>query len=107
MKLLFAIVDREDAAPVIQNLNQRGYQSTRLDATGGFLMKENVTLMIGIDDMQVQPVIEIIREYSHKRTTLVSDETRLGHGQAPSSAVEVSSGGGTIFCVDVDRFEKV
>lgn len=107
MKLLFAIVEQADAPALIQNLSRRGYQSTRSNTTGGFLNKDNVTIMIGVDDIQVQPVIETIREFTSKRITTVGTQTELGHGQSPSAPLDVSIDGATIFITSVDRYEKV
>ena len=64
MKLLFAIVDREDANTVVRNLSHRGFSSTKLATTGGFLLSNNITLMVGVEDKMVQTVIDIIKEYS-------------------------------------------
>ena len=103
MKMVFAILAQDDSGPVCANLSQRGFYSTKLATTGGFLQSDNVTLMIGVDDDKVQLVIDIIREYSHSRTEAVpalqsSDPSRPSH---------VVVGGATIFVVPVDRFEKV
>ena len=46
MKLLFAIVDREDANTVVKNLSHRGFSSTKLPTTGGFLLSNNITLLV-------------------------------------------------------------
>lgn len=106
MKLLFAIVHREDANTVVRNLSLSGFSSTKLATTGGFLLSSNVTLMVGVADESVETVIGIIKEYSHSRKQLVAYDD-------PSTDIdtirpmEVTVGGATIFVVDVDRFEKV
>jgi uncharacterized protein YaaQ len=35
---------------------------TRVASTGGFLRRGNVTLLIGVEAEQVQPVIDLLRE---------------------------------------------
>ena len=107
MKLLFAIVDREDANAVVRNLSHRGFSSTKLATTGGFLMAGNVTIMVGVDEEKVQTVIDIIREHSHSRKQMIPTTTEMSYGYYPSMPVEVVVGGATIFVVDIERFERV
>ncbi len=106
MKLLFAIVNRDDANTVVRNLSHRGFSCTKLATTGGFLMSGNITLMIGVDEDKVQQVIDIIKEHSHRRTQMIPSND-LSFDFDTSTPLEVSIGGATIFVVDVDRFEKV
>ncbi len=106
MKLLFAIVDREDANAVVRNLSKRGFSSTKLATTGGFLLSSNITLMVGVDDKMVQTVIDIIKEHSHSRTQVIPTND-MSFDFDVSIPMEVSVGGATIFVVNVDRFEKV
>lgn len=106
MKLLFAIVDREDSGPVVRNLSQRGFSSTKLATTGGFLLSNNVTLMIGVKDESVQTVIDIIKEHSHSRKQIIPSND-LSFDFDTGKPLEVVVGGATIFVVDVERFEKV
>jgi len=106
MKLLFAILDRDDANTVVRNLSHSGFSSTRLATTGGFLLSNNVTLMVGVADEKVQEVIDIIKAYSHSRKQMIPNSD-LSFDFDMSKPLEVTVGGATIFVVDVDRFEKV
>ena len=106
MKLLFAIVNRDDANAVVRNLSHQGYSSTKLPTSGGFLLASNITLMIGVADEKVDHVISIIREHSHSRTQIIPNND-LSFDFDPSQPLEGAIGGATIFVVDVDRFEKV
>ena len=106
MKLLFAIVNRDDANVVVRNLSHQGYSCTKLSTTGGFLLASNITLMVGVADDKVQDVIDIIEAHSHRRTqVLPNNELSLDFDL--NDPLEVTIGGATIFVVDVDRFEKV
>lgn len=60
MKLIIAIVRDTDDAEVIRQLIDRQYRVTRMASTGGFLRRGNVTLLIGVEDGKVKPVIELI-----------------------------------------------
>jgi uncharacterized protein YaaQ len=107
MKLIFAIINRDDAGAVTQALSRRGFSSTKLATTGGFLLAGNVTLMIGVDEEKVQEAIDVIKEQSHSRKQLIPAATEMNYGYFPSVPVEVMVGGATIFVVDIDRFERV
>ena len=107
MKLIIAIINRDDANTVTQNLNKNGFSSTRLSTTGGFLLAGNVTLLVGVEEEQVQAVIDIIRKCSHSRKQMVPAFTEMSHGFMPVMPVEVTVGGATVFVVDVERFERL
>ena len=107
MKLIIAIINRDDANAVTQNLSKNGFSSTRLSTTGGFLLASNVTLLIGVKDDQVQAAIDAIRERSHSRKQMVPALTEMSYGFMPVMPVEVTVGGATVFVVDVERFERL
>ncbi len=106
MKLIFAIVNRDDANAVTQALAKKGFSSTRLSTVGGFLMAGNVTVLVGVPEEKVQPVLDVIKEHSHARKQVIPATTDMSGGYYPSATVEVTVGGATIFVVDVDRFER-
>lgn len=107
MKLIIAVINRDDTNAVTQNLTQNGFSSTRLSTVGGFLLASNVTLLIGVKDDQVQKAIDLIRERSHSRQQMVPAITEMSYGFMPVMPVEVTVGGATIFVVDVERFERI
>ena len=107
MKLVIAIINRDDTNTVTQNLNKNGFSSTRLSTTGGFLLAGNVTLLIGVEDDKVQAVIDVIRKYSHSRKQMMPAINEMSHSFMPVMPVEVTVGGATVFVVDVERFERL
>ena len=107
MKLVVAIVNRDDAGTVTQNLSKNGFYSTKLASAGGFLLAGNSTLLIGVEEEQVQTVIDIIREHSHSRRQLIPTTAEIGINYVPAMPVEVTVGGATVFVVDVERFERL
>lgn len=107
MKLITAIVNKEDSRAVCHDLLKQKFYVTRLSTTGGFLMAGNVTLLIGVEDEKVQAVMDIIREYSHSRKQLIPTASEMTYGYIPTMPVEVTVGGATVFVVDVERFERL
>jgi len=107
MKMVLAIIDKDDAHEVISNLSKKGFSITRLSTTGGFLRAGNVTILVGVDDEQTSVVIDIIKEYSRSRSQQIP--TIMGNEASYMSPmpVEVTVGGATIFVMNVEQFEKI
>jgi uncharacterized protein YaaQ len=87
VKLVIAIIRDVDAGAVIEQLVTREYRVTRVASTGGFLRRGNVTLLIGVEKQQVQPVIDVLRD--------------------TCSPPEPGQYRATIFVVDAPHFEQV
>jgi uncharacterized protein YaaQ len=67
-KMVMSIVHAEDAQELTKTLNRAGFRVTQAATRGGFLRQGNVTLMIGVDDDDVDKVMELIRENTHPRS---------------------------------------
>jgi uncharacterized protein YaaQ len=61
MKLIWAIVQNNDAGRAIEALVEQGHRVTRINTVGGFLRRGNVTLLVGVEPEQVDPAIETLR----------------------------------------------
>lgn len=108
MKLVIAIVNKEDSSALVQRLNKSGFMSTKLSTTGGFLRAGNVTLLIGAADERVDEIIGIITDCCSKHTQIINSASVLNAEQYFTSLpVEVTVGGATVFVVDVEKFLKV
>ena len=107
MKLIFAIVNNDDAGAVSASLTKEGYQITKLATTGGFLLSGNTTFICGTEDDKVYKAIEIIGNCSKKRKQMVPSSASYGLGMYTSFPVEVTVGGATVFVTDVEQFKKL
>ena len=108
MKIILAIVHNDDNVLVSSSLMKAGFQVTKIATTGGFLMSGNTTFITGVDDEQVDTAIEIIEKYSKKRKQSIVNDIALSTGSMSSNIpAEVLVGGGTIFVLNVERFERV
>ncbi len=109
MKLIYAIVRNDNEDDVTSALSRAGFSITKLNTTGGFLRKGNVTLMIGTEDDKVDQAIELIRSEcgeSQKITIdmpFISGVNMVNYATMP---MQVAVGGATIFVVNVERYEK-
>ena len=109
MKLLITIVQDADAPGLIKALTEHGFQSTKLASTGGFLREGSTTLLIGVEDSQVEAVKDVIREKCRTRTRLITPGVPMAEAPDPFLAqpVEVRVGGAGVFILNVEEFMKV
>ncbi|HEY0069170.1 MAG TPA: cyclic-di-AMP receptor [Chloroflexia bacterium] len=61
MKLVLAVVSNQAAEGITDGLLAAGFRATRLASTGGFRREGNTTIMMGVEDEDVQPVLAILR----------------------------------------------
>lgn len=107
MKLVIAIVNKDDSAQASAALNKAGFYVTKLASSGGFLRKGNVTLFIGTDEEKVPEVISIIKSEAKQRVEKMPTMNSLALPEVTmSTMIDVVVGGATIFVLDVDQFEK-
>jgi len=107
MKMILAVIDKEDTQPVMQNLIKGGFSITKLSTTGGFLSSGNTTILVGVEDEKTQDVIAIIKEFSRSRTRSMPLMPGNEMGYLSSTPVEVLVGGATVFVMNVEQFEKM
>jgi uncharacterized protein YaaQ len=109
VKLVLAIVHNEDAGPLVNALLERNYRATRLHSAGGFLRQSNATVILGVEEEQVDEVITVVRENCTSRTQVVNPMPPImepGEFSMPYP-VEVKMGGAVVFVVPVERFERL
>lgn len=109
MKLVVAVVHADDAGPCSTALTDAGFEVTRLSTSGGFLQKGNATLLVGVDDTEVDAVIDTLRSCARGRNEYMNPLPPMAE---PAELfvpypVEVRVGGATVFVLDVARFEKL
>jgi uncharacterized protein YaaQ len=108
MKLMLAVIQNEDEDPLVQALEGKNIGATRIGSSGGFLRASNVTLMIAVEDTQVEAVFDLLRIHCKRRTrhlhpllpNLEARERFLG-------SIPVEVGGAAVFVLPVDRMEKL
>ncbi len=88
MKLIIAIIKDEDNDAVSSALTQKEFRVTLIASTGGFLRSGRSTLLIGLEDEQVETALETIRNNCKK-----PDEEKGKRA--------------TIFVLPVDQFTQV
>ena len=109
-KLILAILQGDDYADTVDELNQNGFFATILSSTGGFLKKKSVTVMIGVEEGQVQKVLDILKQCAGRRQQLTYSDVSMSTGahspQIPMVPVPVNVGGVVVFIMDLDDLQK-
>jgi uncharacterized protein YaaQ len=109
MKLVVAIVSKEDAEKTVSALTKSDFRTTRLDSVGGFLKEKNSTILTGVEEEDVDAVLKVIGEHAKSHTEQLTPTPAMGGPGdfVMADPVEVTVGGATVFVVDVDRFERL
>lgn len=108
IKLVLAIVQEKDAGRLIDTLTEQGFNATMLASTGGFLREGNSTILVGVDDSQVDAVLRTIERSCRRREQFVSP---MPPAVEPVDSyvtypVRVEVGGAIVFVMSVDRMER-
>lgn len=105
MKLVFAIVQNDDAKSLMRLLTEQEVRVTQISSAGGFLRGNNTTLMIGVEQDRLEETLSIIEGKSQRRKSVTSSfDFSMGVGESLPSQVEV--GGAVVFVVDVDQYYR-
>lgn len=108
MKMIMAVVQDIDADAAIDALIEAGYRITRIASTGGFFRQGNTTFMTGVEEDQVETVLDLVRGICQKRTRpLPVSPAAVESPGVMGGYVEVTVGGATVFVFDVVRYEQL
>jgi uncharacterized protein YaaQ len=86
MKMIIVIIKDNDADLLTQSFTAKDFRVTRVASTGGFMRSGNVTLLLGVEDTQVDAAIQVVRDALPSK----GDQKRA-----------------TLFVVPVQHFEQV
>ena len=108
MKMVMAIVDREEAPHVLEALIAGGYTATFNDSRSGFLRQSKQMLFIGVQADKVEQVLSIIQR--NCRSHVESRESSTDEAAAPVLRMAprrtfAEVGSAAVFVWDIDRFE--
>lgn len=69
MKLIITIIPGNDCDTVSLALTEKKFRVTQIASTGGFLRKGNATLLVGVDDEQLDEAVDVIKNSVGKSGT--------------------------------------
>lgn len=105
MKLVIAIVQKEDSNDLQRAFVQNDFRATKLATSGGFLSQGNTTFLVGCDGDKVDDVLKIIKEQSRAREEIATPHM-VSTGYEITQPLKVTVGGATCFVVPVDEFKR-
>lgn len=103
MKMVMAIIQADDAPKTMDALVQAGHRVTRLATTGGWLRRENVTLLLGVEEEHVDDVLKVLRSQGKRRAAYRSMPVDIT-GSVDAEVFEVEVGGAIVFVLNVEEF---
>ena len=110
-KLVLAILQGDDYADTVSELNHQGFFVTLLNTTGGFLRKKSTTVMIGVSNDRLGEVLEILKCCAgHRKQTVYHQSAAMNQSgkfpTVPLVPMTVDAGGVTVFVLDLQSIEK-
>jgi uncharacterized protein YaaQ len=104
MKMVMAIVQRDEAENVLQGLIAAGHTATLLESRGGMLRQAWTTMFVAVKKEEVEPVLHIIKSGCTSDVSVESGQTDASLTERLSSA-KAKVGGAVAFVWDLDKFE--
>ena len=108
MKLILAVIQNEDEDALTEAMEMEGMSVTRIGSSGGFLRASNVTLMLAVENQQIERVLALLGKHCKRRTkhlhpwmpSMEARERFLG-------AIPVEVGGAAVFILSLEHMEKI
>ena len=105
MKMIMAVVPRDEATHVLETLVAAGHTATFCESRGGMLRQAQLMLFIAVEKKDLERVLTIIHDSCHSRVVVESSEPRMSF--TPSlTPVEAELGGAVVFVWDLERYER-
>ncbi|MFR1979118.1 MAG: cyclic-di-AMP receptor [Lactobacillus acidophilus] len=105
MKLVIAIVQKEDSNNLQKALVKNNFRATKLATSGGFLSQGNTTFLVGCEDEQVDDILKVIKQESRAREEIATPHM-VSTGYEITQPLKITVGGATCFVVPVDEFKR-
>lgn len=65
-KMILAVVQGDDYQDAIYELNQQGFYATVLHSSGGFLKKQSVTIMVGLNHEELEEALGVLKRHGER-----------------------------------------
>ena len=107
-KMILAVIQGDDYHDAVSELNEKGFYATILHSSGGFLKKQSVTIMVGLNHEDLEKALDILKRHG-ERTVVQYQPLISGSSVQPmATAIPVPTqlGGVVLFVLDIDRHER-
>jgi uncharacterized protein YaaQ len=108
VKLAVCVAHNRDRNRLLDELVRAGFKFTVIGSTGGFLREGNTTILVGIEDDEVQALKDLVCEHCCSREQMVNVVPYEGAppGAFATDPVTVPVGGAVLFVMPVDEFHR-
>lgn len=111
MKLVIIITHQKNTEQLEEEFIKQKIQFTKMETMGGFLRKKNMTYYVGVEDKQVEEIVELTKKNCRGQEE-IAETPWFVTGQPeemviPESQTKVKVGGATIFVLDVNEMIKI
>lgn len=106
MKMIMAVISRDQADRVLDKLISAGYGATFTESRGGVLRQAQKMVFIATEDGNVDDVLETIRRSCRSEVEVKEQPAQSGAGllaSSPGTTAEV--GYAVVFVWDLDHFD--
>ncbi len=102
-RLMAVVIQDADVENAISAMNKVGFTVSRMQSTGGFLRRRNVTLLIGLPENREESAVKVLRSSCRQRVEFVPS---IWRDMPVLSPTQVTVGGATIFVFEVEFYEE-
>ncbi len=102
MKMLMAVIPRDEAGRVLEALVATGHTATFSSSRGGMLRQAQEMLFIAVEEGVLEEVLSIIRDNCHSHVAVEPGESKISLSPGPAP-VTTRLGGAVIFIWDIER----
>jgi uncharacterized protein YaaQ len=108
VKLVVCVVHNRDRGVITDELIKAGFKFTIIGSTGGFLREGNTTLLVGVQDEELESIRAIIESNCSAREQIVNVGSfePAAPGAFVPSPVRVPVGGAVMFVLDVEQYHR-
>jgi uncharacterized protein YaaQ len=107
MKAILAVVQEQDAGPIVEALRKRKIDVEQIASTGRFWCRGNVTLLIGVDERRVEEAVDLLRKRCRRRRQPGAIPFAIREAfPMPAYCFEEEVGGGSVFVLNARSFEN-
>lgn len=108
MKFVITIVQAYDCDRLLRALTGAGFGATKISSVGGFLRMANCTIMMGMEDEQLQEAIRIIESVAKRRVEVKMDTSEAEYSEWVSAGFhEVQIGGSIVFVLPLQEIYRI
>ena len=108
-KMILAVLQGDEYRDAIEELNEHGFYATVLHSSGGFLRKQSVTILVGLNHEYLEEALQVLKHYGKRVETQYQPMSLSGADPSLSGEsvpVPVPCGGVVLFVLDVSDYER-